>query len=601
MNYELRTMTSELRVTNNKQKVKRPKFTVHCSLFTVLLVGFLLRAWNVGNYPPLLWDEAALGYNAYSILRTGKDEYGKFFPVIFKSFGDYKPGLYVYLTVPFIAIFGLNELAVRLPSVIFGSLLPLGLFLLVREIFEDEKLALLTAAAMAFLPWGIHFSRGAWEVNVMTTLLTFGSYLFIKSVKALTSSRVNGLKNKRGLLTVHCSLLTFLFALWAYQGAKMMVPAILGGLLLIFFKVIIMNYDLKKERKEIYLKFILHTSYFILFSVLWYFKTFSGPMANRLKVMSLLSYKQPQSEIIRVLTEDNSVGKNLHYYVFHNEYLFYLRSFSNRYFNYFSPKFLAFESDWSNSRHSAPYIGIIGHINFILLVLGLLFFLSKRHKLSGYFLLYWLMVAPIPAALSRDIISGVRALPMIAPIAFFIGYGLINIKYKILDIKYKKLKILKLLVLPGIVFFLIVGFFYWCDLYFVHMVKRSPKEWLYGYKEAINFILKKRVYTINIFFTDFYGQPYIYYLFYSRYDPKKFQVERVFSENKFGDVGKVEKLGNLEFKSFDIREAIRNSQLFVISEDEVFRQGVDRESEVFKKLIPLGKVGDGANFYGYGK
>ena len=77
---------------------------------------------------PLLWDEAALGYNAYSISQTLRDEYGQFMPLIFKSFGDYKPGLYVYLAVPFVTIFGLNEISVRLPSIILGALSPILLF-----------------------------------------------------------------------------------------------------------------------------------------------------------------------------------------------------------------------------------------------------------------------------------------------------------------------------------------------------------------------------------------------------------------------------------------------------------------------------------------
>ena len=72
-------------------------------LFIFLLAG-LLRLWGIGAVPVSLdWDEAALGYNAYSIYHTGRDEYGKFLPVILKSFDDYKPALYAYTIIPFIA------------------------------------------------------------------------------------------------------------------------------------------------------------------------------------------------------------------------------------------------------------------------------------------------------------------------------------------------------------------------------------------------------------------------------------------------------------------------------------------------------------------
>src|SRR5258708_39046069 len=90
-------------------------------IFLILFVALALRTYKIDINPPgLTPDEASLGYNAYSILKTGRDEYGTILPVIFKSFGDYKPGLYVYLAVPAVATFGLNETAVRLPRVIAG-------------------------------------------------------------------------------------------------------------------------------------------------------------------------------------------------------------------------------------------------------------------------------------------------------------------------------------------------------------------------------------------------------------------------------------------------------------------------------------------------
>jgi 4-amino-4-deoxy-L-arabinose transferase-like glycosyltransferase len=89
------------------------------SLLAIICVAALLRFYHLSTVPPHLTpDEASLGYNAYSILKTGKDEYGQSLPIIFKSFGDYKPGLYVYATVPFVAVFGLNEFAVRAASAI---------------------------------------------------------------------------------------------------------------------------------------------------------------------------------------------------------------------------------------------------------------------------------------------------------------------------------------------------------------------------------------------------------------------------------------------------------------------------------------------------
>ena len=88
-------------------------------LFFIILLGLGLRLYRLDSRPlGFTWDEAALGYNAYSLIKTGRDEYGKIMPIVFKSFGDYKPGLYVYFSVPIIKIFGLNEFSTRLPSAV---------------------------------------------------------------------------------------------------------------------------------------------------------------------------------------------------------------------------------------------------------------------------------------------------------------------------------------------------------------------------------------------------------------------------------------------------------------------------------------------------
>jgi len=101
--------------------------------------------------------------------------------LIFKSFGDYKPGLYVYLSIPFIAIFGLTQLAVRLPSILLGSITPLLLYFLIISINpKKKKLAILSAFLLAITPFHIHFSRAAWETNIFTFELVLASLLFTK-------------------------------------------------------------------------------------------------------------------------------------------------------------------------------------------------------------------------------------------------------------------------------------------------------------------------------------------------------------------------------------------------------------------------------------
>src|SRR5690348_9476830 len=140
--------------------------------FLIVAFAFILRIYNVASVPPALsWDEVSIGYNAYSILKTGRDEHGKFLPLdAFVAYGDYKPPLSIYTAVPFVGLFGLNDFAVRLPAVFFGTLTVVLAFFLVRQLFQktggSDDLALITAGVLAVSPWHVNLSRGGFEANI---------------------------------------------------------------------------------------------------------------------------------------------------------------------------------------------------------------------------------------------------------------------------------------------------------------------------------------------------------------------------------------------------------------------------------------------------
>ena len=91
--------------------------------FLIIVVASFLRLYKITDVPPgVNRDEASIGYTAYSLLNTGKDEYGRAFPVSFESFGDWKLPFYIYAVMPLVSIFGLSEFAIRIPSSIFGIL-----------------------------------------------------------------------------------------------------------------------------------------------------------------------------------------------------------------------------------------------------------------------------------------------------------------------------------------------------------------------------------------------------------------------------------------------------------------------------------------------
>src|SRR4030043_1082025 len=157
-------------------------------LLAIVFLAFTIRFYKLQEVPPALnLDEVAIGYNAYSILKTGRDEYGLRFPVFFRPHDDYKPPLYIYLAVPSIAIFGLNEIGVRFPSMLFGTLSVFMIYFLVVEVASEHHsnkmkrtIGLISALLLAISPWHIQYSRAAFETNTAVFLCLMGATAFLK-------------------------------------------------------------------------------------------------------------------------------------------------------------------------------------------------------------------------------------------------------------------------------------------------------------------------------------------------------------------------------------------------------------------------------------
>src|SRR3990167_4744464 len=100
-------------------------------LILIIILAALTRVLFLGQFPNgFTGDEAQQGYSAYSILKTGRDEWGELLPIFPRGFGDFKPQLYTYLAIPSIAIFGLTIEAVLLPAALAGILALLVLYFL---------------------------------------------------------------------------------------------------------------------------------------------------------------------------------------------------------------------------------------------------------------------------------------------------------------------------------------------------------------------------------------------------------------------------------------------------------------------------------------
>lgn len=482
------------------------------------MVASFLRLWNLSGIPPhLAPDEVSLGYNAYSILKTGKDEYGKVLPCIFKSFGDYKPGLYIYITVPFVAILGLSDLAVRLPSALAGIFAVFLVYQIVRELFKNKRLAIIASFLLAINPWHIHFSRGAWEINLSLTLTLLGIYYFIKSLK----------EQKLLLLSAFFFGLTLL----AYQGAKLST-----AIVVLIFGILYSKKIFKFEKK------ILISSVLVglVISAPILLSLFQGK-AGRLEVFSVFSYHRPADYLQNILDQGNETIGSLNYYLFHSETVDFARGILSRWFNHFSGRFLFFEGDWQNFRHTAPHSGGFIFADMFLIILGFVELVRSKRK-EALIVLFWLVLAPLPSVLSRDQVHAVRSFNMLIPLVLMSSFGLYSLT--------KKLKGKKFIIL-ALIFVYLANYAYYLDAYFVHLPTHNSKYWQYGYREIVETVtpIQSEYETIKV--QQSYAQPYIYFLFYQKYDPAKYQSKASLIESAVGDVGQVEKLDNICFEPID--------------------------------------------------
>jgi len=497
----------------------RIKLTIsHYLLITIFLLATFLRFWQLGSNPPALTpDEAALGYNAYSILKTGRDEYGKVLPIIFKSFGDYKPGLYVYLTVPSVAVFGLTEFATRFPSALSGVVSVFLLYLIVRSLFTNHRsLGTIAALLLAINPWAIYLSRGAWEANLSLTLTLAGIYFFLKFLQ------------KQEFLIL--SAFFFGLTLLTYQGAKLSGGIVVLILVFLYFKKLI------SSSKKI-LAGSLITGVLIIFPIIL---SLLRGQTFRLTIYSIFSYPRPIVALQNFLNEGGEKVDSLSYYLFHSETLNFKRAIMGRWFNHFSGRFLFFEGDWSNPKQSAPYVGMFIFADLILLIVGLIGLVRMGAKKEVLFVFLWMVLSPLPAALSRNEVHSVRAFNLSVPLIMMSAVGLTQL------IKWKKW------LLGLFVFIYLVNYSYFLDEYFIHQPKHNSQYWAYGYKQVVQTVsaIQSNYKTIKI--QQSFNQPYIYFLFFEKYDPSAYQKQANLVPSEFaGDVGFQTKLDNIQFTPID--------------------------------------------------
>lgn len=519
-------------------------------IITILLFALLLRFWKLDSYPALNADEAAIGYNAYSLLETGRDEHGNTWPIHFQSFNDYKPGLYFYMILPFVKVLGLTEWAVRIPGAAIGGLTVLVLYLLVLDLFKNRKLAYISAFFLAISPWHIHFSRGGWEVNVATFFITLGVWFYVKS------------ENIKFRYLVF-SVFSFAAALYTYHAARVVIPLLVIWLLAISYKSL-----LKNVRNLIFLGLI---SLVLMVPLARDFM--SGAGISRATGVSIFA------DVGSVNRANEQRGEHSNYLSFlpkvlHNKFVNYGLLYVNNWTKHFWGEFLFLSGDVIE-RNRVPETGLMYIADFVFLVVGFCSLIKKTHP-SWKFVLWWLVAAPSAAALTFQSPHALRGHNMVIPLVIVSAYGFLTILEWLENNKY----ILGKWILIGIV---LLQFGRYEHMYWVHMAKEYPASSQYGVKELANYVKDNQDKYDKIVVTDRYDQPYILFLFYLKYSPAKFQKDHTLTTRDNFGFSTVRNFDKYVFTSITGWDSLRQQypHALIAGTDEEIYPGTNVVKEIY--------------------
>lgn len=466
-------------------------------LVLIIIIAALTRILFLGQFPNgFTGDEAQQGYSAYSILKTGRDEWGELLPIFPRGFGDFKPPLYTYLTIPSVAVFGLTIEAVRFPAAGVGILAVLVLYFLTKELFKDQKVALFSSFLLAINPWHIQLSRTAFEGGLGVLTFSLGLLFFLKS------------RRKDLILAAIFWGLT----LYSYHSWRVFTVIFILGLILIFRKNLL---SIKNLVAGICLTIFIIP---LLFNV--------NSIMARSSDVGIIGARQLEGYFAEksVTPLPPNVDR-----VLDNKVFFIGKQFFENYLSYFSPAFYFTNNRPDNTYLNFPNFSLLFSFEILFWIAALHALITKRIQNKSIILL-WFFLSTIPAALATGGMNANRAITLLPLTAIISGFGAKIILDKIDSLKLKFLK-------PALIFIGVFSFSMFLHFYFINLPNTPPMNLRYGYDNVFKKILEVEGQYNHIIISKSFTEGQIFIAFYSQMDPKIFQAS---SKNwlRYVDAGK---------------------------------------------------------------
>lgn len=474
----------------------------------IIILAAFFRLFELNRFPPSLnWDEISHGYNAFSLMSTGMDQWGAKWPIFnFRAYGDYPTTANMYFSMPFVKFLGLNEWSVRLPSAIFGILFVILSYFFGFLITKNQKNSLVLMFLVAISPWTFFPSRAVFQSTIAQTLFFLGIVFFLYSIK-----------DKPKLLPF--SLISFGLSMYAYHNTRIVVPILLLVIFIIFRSNLI----------KIYIKH----KFVVLFSIVIFMV---------LAVPSILNLLQPESRArsnwvsiinpasISIIEEkrNNFQGNQIINHLINNKISYFIPRFIGNYLEFLNPTTLFFKGT-TNYQFNIPNTGILLSIwlpFFYLGILTLILSIIKNSPVKGRspqdrgvlsFILFWFVLGLIPATITMGDFPIIRATTILPLPHLFIVLGLNQ------TLNFFQQKRFKQLIISLFIFLSLVQFYFYWQNYTKGYTKNYSSSWQFGYKEMVNFIKNHYSEYDQILITKKYGEPHEFVLFYWPWNPAEYQ------------------------------------------------------------------------------
>ena len=439
-----------------------------------------------------------------------------------------------------------------------------GIYLLFREIlsYNSEPAtkhpgALFAALLLAISPWHIQYSRAGFEVTMLLFFLLFGLYFFFRSLK------------EEKFLWVSVAFL--ILTPWIYSTAKLFTP------LLFLFLFFMWRKEILSMKKSTLIKGVVVG---LVVGIPIVFSTLFGGGTQRAGYISVFTDPTIEPEVGTARLQDslmrgeNSLGvtPNIFDRGFHNKLTFWAENISNNYLQAFSADFLFFRGD-PNLRHSIKGMGQFYKLEFVALILGFLFFVSKNvDKKIRYFVVFWLLVGVLPSAITRD--GGnhaTRLILILPPLIFLMAYGLVETAKRLTN---------RGRVVFGVCYFflLILSFIFYQHNYWIHNPWNSERWWHAGFKEAIQTIKAEEKNYDKVIISNAGEPAWIFFAGWYEYLPDRWQKEfPIGNDVEIPGFGKVSHIDKFYFGTFnvqgqslyDLSKYINNKTLYMAVAKEI--------------------------------